>query len=330
MKKVLLIIAIVVLVVVGAGLLWAGSSLLRKPQDNLDRLLSRTLNTRTAHVVLTTSTGGAEEFGQEASQVRAEGDIDLRDGDQPKAHLTLTTENPGVGDPKLNAEVIIAGNTYLRFDEFSFAGSPFEVSGAVKQSFYVTETDEDQEIFPTVDLSRWGQLSKESRKTVLKAAQDTSLFTLVADKGTETLDGKKTNHYTAKLNADAAVAFVKTLRAEQGKTLDTAGEQALQAEMNSIAQNTIDLWLGHRDGRLYRLHMAGTAKDQGIVDFDLRLTKYGKGVTIEAPASSKPMKELFTDLGTSEAVRAGLRDLKNEFDPNAQRALQDALEEAKK
>lgn len=161
---------------------------------------------------------------------------------------------------------------------------------------------------------------KASKKSTTLGVDPKSWLREAKTQGTETIDGVKSTHVSAKVDVKSLLKDLNSL-AKKGSTAvggattpQPLDQKRLDEAASTIKDPTFDIYVGKDDGLVHRisgnLALSVPKKDQaqangisgGSLQFTLDLTKPNGGQTVTAPQSSRPISELSTQLGGAAAL----------------------------
>ncbi len=129
------------------------------------------------------------------------------------------------------------------------------------------------------------------QKKIKQLLDQTVFFKNLALAGTDTVKGESSSHYTATLDKDAVLNFVKQIAEIQGEKVTDADFKDMQDSFGKLQISSLDLWVGNSSATLNRMSVkvsfAVTETDpSGTMTMDISLGDFNKPVTVAAPADA--------------------------------------------
>jgi hypothetical protein len=226
----------------------------------------------------------------------------------PQLDLTAKVSGQGTGTPSISFEGgLIATNT----DAFvSYQGTDYQIPSSLYQQFTAQYAQQQQ-------LAQQSGASSKSASSLFKqlGIDPSTWLTNVSNDGTADVGGVTTIH----ISGDADVAKIVSDLSQVAQQIPNAstqipsGDQLKQVE-DAVKTASVDVYTGEDDHLLRKLDLSleiappAGATSSGIdsvkIDFSLTLNDVNQPQTITAPANSKPLSDLTSQLGGLGALGA--------------------------
>lgn len=215
----------------------------------------------------------------------------------PKLDLDLTIGGAGQGQSLQTGFLSTGDRAFLKFGGEYYEQPPATVAAANRQL-----------------------LKNKGKKNNTLGIDPKSWLRAAKTEGDATVGGVKTSHVSARVDVPSLLKDLNSL-AKKGTTAVGGGaaprpldQKRLNEAASTIKDPTFDIYVGKDDGLVHRvsgnLALAVPKKDQaqangisgGSLRFTLDLVKPNGGQTVKAPATSRPISELSSQLGGAAAL----------------------------
>jgi len=272
-------------------------------QDLLDRAFQRPLDSMDIELEAEISVDGIEGFDQPI-RIRASGPYRANEGKLPSFDLDLDLSAGGPASTVSTGRLSTGDRAFVKFGDTFFEVDPDEVSRANRQ----------------FDSQRGGRCTQrgigiDPRPWVEDAE----------DQGDEQVGGVATTHVSGRLDVDRMLRDLNEFVSRCGGLLGTAAggspDPLSQGDVDKVAQvvsdPSFDVYVGKDDGIVRRLSASVNVnvppEDQetvgglegGSLRFSIEFSDVNGDQRIVAPASSRPLSELTSQLGAG-ALSGGL------------------------
>lgn len=146
------------------------------------------------------------------------------------------------------------------------------------------------------------------QKKIKELYEKTTFFKNPTLVGTETVKGEASTHYSAVLDKEAFINFIRQVTELQGNKISDAEFADMKATFDKVENTSSDIWIANSNKVINRVSMkfafaGSTTEPSGKLALDFSLGDFNKPVTVEVPADAVefPMSSLLNLAISSEA-----------------------------
>lgn len=239
---------------------------------------------------------GEKDTPSEAT-INLSGQTAINNYNNPDSRFDISLSAPNMdGEIKLNARTI-SGKTYLKLGSLGpLQSSPMAAmigSAFVEKWIELPKSNEKTDVKVNEQ-----ELTEEQKQKIKNLAKNTKFFKTTKDLGTEQLNEKEVFHYQTKVSADNLNSFINEVEKITKAETKKEQKQLRKENIQKLADNTIDIWVGSEDNLLYKL----SAPNLEMVDkegktttgsLEIEFSNYNQEISVEKPGNAKSMKDLF-------------------------------------
>lgn len=239
---------------------------------------------------------GGKDTPSEAT-INLSGQTAINNYSNPDSRFDISLSAPNMdGEIKLNARTI-SGKTYLKLGSLGpLQSSPMAAmigSAFVEKWIELPKSNEKTDVKVNEQ-----ELTEEQKQKIKNLAKNTKFFKTTKDLGTEQLNEKEVFHYQTKVSADNLNSFINEVEKITKAETKKEQKQLRKENIQKLADNTIDIWVGSEDNLLYKL----SAPNLEMVDkegktttgsLEIEFSNYNQEISVEKPGNAKSMKDLF-------------------------------------